>query len=87
MVSLTVGSFYLLTREAYVVGKIDRIEASKERCSRVGGFQPPSSDILDAAVFGRFRGCFLGVFPDRFGAVAGGQRTALLDQVGSFLGF
>jgi hypothetical protein len=38
MVSLTVGSFYFLTREAYVVGKIDRIEASKERCSRVGGF-------------------------------------------------
>ena len=42
---------------------------------------------MDAAVFGRFRGCFLGVFPDGFGAVAGGQRAALLDQVGSFLGF
>jgi hypothetical protein len=42
---------------------------------------------LDAAVFGRFRRCFLGVFFNRFGAIAGGQRAALLDQVGSFLGF
>jgi hypothetical protein len=36
MVSLTVESTYFLTREAYVVGKIDRFEASRERCSRVG---------------------------------------------------
>jgi hypothetical protein len=36
MVSLTVESSYFLTREAYVFGKIDRIEASRERCSRVG---------------------------------------------------
>jgi len=42
---------------------------------------------LDAAVLRRFRRCFLGVFPDGFGAVTGGQRAALLDQVGSFLGF
>ena len=36
MVSLTVESFHFLTREAYVVGKIDRIEASRKWCSRVG---------------------------------------------------
>lgn len=36
MVLLTVESSYFLTREAYVVGKIDRIEASRERCSRIG---------------------------------------------------
>jgi hypothetical protein len=36
MVSLTVESSYFLTREAYVVGKIDRIEASREWCTRGG---------------------------------------------------
>jgi hypothetical protein len=36
MVSLTVKSSNFLTREAYVVGKIDRIEASREWGARVG---------------------------------------------------